>query len=52
LANQLARYKLPEANVLAHVHSATGATAFVPNTEQACLYVQYEVLFEEINRDV
>ena len=52
LANQLARYKLPEANLSTHVQSATGATAFVPHTEQACHYVQYDVFFEDINRDV
>jgi hypothetical protein len=33
LANQLARYKLAEADVSAYLQSAAVATAFVPPTE-------------------
>ena len=40
LPNQMARYKLAEADVLAYVQSAAGATSFVPPKESACLYVQ------------
>jgi hypothetical protein len=50
LANQLARYKLAEDNVCAYAQSAAGATTFVHPTEPACRFVQYDVLFEEINR--
>jgi hypothetical protein len=50
LANQMARYKLAEADVSAYVQSAAGATTFAPPNQSACLYVQYDVLFEEINK--
>jgi hypothetical protein len=50
LANQMTRYELAEADVSAYVHSAAGATTFVPRNQSACLYVQYDVLFEEINK--
>jgi hypothetical protein len=50
LANQMARYKLAEADVSVYVQSAAGATTFVPPNQSACLYVQYDVLFEEINK--
>jgi len=49
LPNQLARYKLAEAYVSAYVQNVVGATTFVPATESACIFVQYDVLFEEIN---
>jgi hypothetical protein len=45
LANQLARYKLAEADVSAYVQSAAGATTYVPSTESLCSFVQYDVLF-------
>lgn len=48
-ANQLARYKMAEADVSVYVLSATRATAFVPPTESTCLFVQYDELFEEID---
>ena len=47
-ANHLARYRLTESDVSEHVQSATGAKAFMPNSENACLFVQHDVLFEEI----
>ena len=47
LSNNLARYKLAEADISAYVQSAAGATTFVPPTESACLFVQYDVFFEE-----
>ena len=40
LSNQLARYKLSEADVSAYVQSAAGATTFVPSTESACHFMQ------------
>jgi hypothetical protein len=41
LANQLARYKLSEANVLTYAQSVVGATSFVsPPKEQACIFAQ------------
>jgi hypothetical protein len=49
LANQLAPFKMAEADVSAYVHIAAGAASFVPPPEPACLVVQYDVLFEEIN---
>jgi hypothetical protein len=50
LANQLARYKLAEADVLTYAQSVGGATNVVPpSKEQGCVFVQYVVLFEEIN---
>jgi hypothetical protein len=45
LANQLARYKLAEADVLTYAQSVVGATCFVPPKEQTCIFVQYDVLF-------
>ena len=48
LANQMTRYILAEADVSAYLQSAAGATTFVPPKESACLFVQYDVLFEEI----
>jgi hypothetical protein len=50
LANQMARYKLAAAVVSAYVQSAAGATIFVPPNELSFLYMQYAVLFEEINK--
>jgi hypothetical protein len=50
LANQLAQYRLAEADVSAYVQIAAGATTFVPSTESACQFVQYDVFFEEVNR--
>jgi hypothetical protein len=52
LTNQLARYKLFEGEVSIYVQSAAGATAFVPPSESVCQYVQYDILFEEINSDL
>jgi hypothetical protein len=49
LANQMARYQLAEADLSAYVHSGAEATTFVPPNQSACLYVQYDVLFEKIN---
>jgi hypothetical protein len=48
LANQRARYRLAESDVSDHVQSAAGATAFIHPKEDAFLFVQYDVLFEEI----
>ena len=50
LANQLTRYKLAEADVTAYVQSAVEATVFFPPTESACPLVQYDVLFEGIDK--
>jgi hypothetical protein len=50
LANQMARHKLAEADVSSYVQSAAGATTFVPPNESSCLYVQYDLLFKEINK--
>jgi argininosuccinate lyase len=51
LANRLARYKLAEADVLTYAQSIVGATSFVPPPkEQACIFVQFDVLFEDINK--
>ena len=52
LANQMARYKLAEADVSAYVQITAGAMSFVPPKESSCLYVRYDVLFEEINKYV
>jgi len=52
LANHLVRYKLAEYDVFEYVQNATGATYFVPLKDSACLFVQYDVLFEEINRNL
>jgi hypothetical protein len=52
LTNQMARYKLAEAAALVYVESAAGAKTFVLPKESACLYVQYDVLFEQINKYV
>jgi hypothetical protein len=49
LVNQLARFKMAEADVSAYLQGAAGAAFFVPPPESACLSVQYDVLFEEIN---
>jgi hypothetical protein len=46
----MVRYKLAEADVSAYVQSAARATTFVPPNQSACVYVQYDVLFEEINK--
>jgi hypothetical protein len=45
LANQLARYKLAEADVLTYAQGVVGAMNFVPPKEQASIFVQYDVLF-------
>ena len=45
----ITRYKLPETDVSQYVQSAAKAMTFVPPTELACLFVQYDALFEEIN---
>jgi hypothetical protein len=37
LANQMGRYKLAEADVLAYVQSAAGAATFIPPKEAVCL---------------
>ena len=50
LVNQMARYKLVESDVSTYVQSAAGATTFVRPNQSACLCVQYDVLFEEINK--
>ena len=52
LANQMARYRLAEADVSAYVQIAAGAASFVSPKESSCLYMQYNVLFEEINKCV
>jgi hypothetical protein len=52
LANQVARFKLAAADVSAYVQIAVGAVNFVPPKESSILYVQYDVLFEEINKYV
>ena len=48
----MARYRLTEADVSAYVQITAGAVSFVPPKESSCLYVQYDVLFEEINKYV
>ena len=50
LANQMVRYKLAETDVSSDVQNAAGATTFVPPNQSECFYVQYDVLFEEINK--
>jgi hypothetical protein len=51
LANQLARYKLAEADMLTYAQSVVRPGSFVPPPkEQACIFVQYDVLFEDINK--
>ena len=50
LANKMARFKLGEADVSTYVHSEAGAMTFVPPKQSACVYVQYDVLFEEISK--
>jgi len=52
LSNQLARYKLAEADVSAYVQSSAGPTTFVRPTKSASLLGQCDVLFEEINRSM
>jgi len=52
LANQVARYRIAEADVSTYVQIAAGAVSFVPPKESSCLYVQYDVLFEDINKYV
>jgi hypothetical protein len=52
VANHLVRYKLAEYDVFEYMQSATGATYFIPPKDSACLFVQYDVLFEEINRNL
>jgi hypothetical protein len=49
LTNQLARFKVAEADVSAYAQNAAGATSFVRHPESVCLFVQYDALFEEIN---
>jgi hypothetical protein len=48
LTNELERNKLAELDVSEYVYTSAGATAFVPPKENTCLFVQYDVLFEEI----
>jgi hypothetical protein len=40
---------MADADVSAYVQSATGAASFVPPPESGCIFVQYDVLFKEIN---
>ena len=47
LANHLVRYKLAETDKSTYVQSAAGATSFVPPAEQACIFMQYDVLLEQ-----
>jgi hypothetical protein len=49
LAEHLTRFKLDEADVSAYAQSAEGATSFLPPPESTCLFVQYDVVFKEIN---
>ena len=49
LYNQLARYWMAEPDVTEYVQSVTGATAFVPPKDSACLIVQYDLLFDRFN---
>lgn len=44
--NQLGRNKMAEIDVSAYLQCAAGATTFVPPTDLACLFVQYDVLLE------
>ena len=44
VANQMARYRLREADASAYVQIAVGAATFFPPKESLCLYVQYDVL--------
>jgi hypothetical protein len=50
LSHQLARYTLFDADVSAYVQSAAVATNFVCPKELTCIFMQYDVLFEEINK--
>jgi hypothetical protein len=53
LANQVARYKLAEADALTYAQSVVAAAKFVPPPkEQACVFAQYDELFEEINKNL
>lgn len=47
--NQLARYWLAERDITEYAQSATGANAFVPPEDSACLFVQYDILFVKFN---
>jgi hypothetical protein len=49
LSDQLPRYKLAEYDVSAYAQSVAGATAFIPDAESACHFVQHDVFFQEIN---
>ena len=48
LVNQLVRYRMAENEVIEYAQSSAGFTAIVPPRETASLFVQYDVLFEEI----
>jgi hypothetical protein len=45
---QLARYAMAEKDVSEYVHSSTASSSFVAPKETASLFVQYDVLFDEI----
>jgi hypothetical protein len=46
---QLERYRLGESDVREYVRRAAGSKDVLPPRQVACLYVQYDVLFQEIN---
>ncbi len=48
LANQLVLYRVAESEVTEYGQTAAGATAFVGPKVYACLFLQYDILFEEI----
>jgi hypothetical protein len=52
LANQVAWYKLAKADVSGYMQIEVGAVSYVPPKGPSCLYMEYEVLFEEINKYV
>ena len=48
LVRQLARYTMAENDVSGYVHSSIASSSFVAPKETASLFVQYDVLFDEI----
>jgi hypothetical protein len=48
LVRQLARYTMAEKDVSEYVHSSIASSSFVAPKETASLFVQYDVLFDEM----
>ena len=48
LVHQLARYSMAEKDVGKYVQISTASSSFVAPKETASLFVQYDVLFDEI----